>query len=125
MADYPEHTLNPLWDTPFATDFTRATMVGSLPVRGEKRIVPVEIDMGLSDLVPPDQSTTGDSPAMSPNTYEATSYAKQTLTDYITIRIPNRASLVDVAYTYRFLINPKSVQVARQTTDARAMTRAG
>ena len=142
MTDYNEQPLNPIWDNPDMIQFTKATMVGSLPVRGEKRIIPVELDMGLTKTARaaaesaaidanPDVQTqeeadkvTSDAAGKVP-TYEAISFAKNTLTDYMTIRLPHRPSDVDVCYTYRFLVNPKTIQISRQTADAHSMTRAG
>lgn len=92
--------MSDFWNSPSALS---ASMVGKLSTRGEKRIVPIG------------NPKVGENEANE----EHLSYAKRTLTDFITIRIPSRD------FTYRFLINPKSVQVNHQTLDSQAMTRAG
>lgn len=131
MADT---SLNPIWNDPNGLDFTSDTQVGSLPIRGEKKLVPVELAStktnsqaqkeaaALADSGDTTSEATGTTP-----TYEAITYAKTTLTDYVTLRIPTRPARgkSQGVFTYRFLINPKSVQVSRQTMDAHSMTRAG
>lgn len=95
-------------DILFPTDFDLTTdqRVGMLPIRGEKRIIPVELDLSNSE----------------DSSISALSYVKKTLTDYVTIRLLNRKS---ENYTYRFLVNPKTISVAHQTLDSHSMTRAG
>jgi hypothetical protein len=109
--------LNPTWDqtTERYFDLSGTQRLGLLPTRGEKRLVPIEIDMGAI-------------PNNSSEEYEAITMAQQTLTDYVTLRIPfrkNSSNPDDNYFYYRFLINPKTVSVARQTLDAHSMTRAG
>lgn len=118
-----ESALNPIWSAS-TLDVSGATQVGVLPTRAEKKLIPVEM---------PTTGVTGasaTSPLGSrPSAYEAISYAKATLTDYMTIRIPFRGVTsrdgYDPCYTFRFLINPKTLQVNHQTLDAYSMTRAG
>lgn len=107
----PDNPLNPIWSNP-QYDFTRASQIGTLPIRGEKRLVPVEIDMAVAG-----EEAVG--------SYEAISFAKNTFTDYISIRIPNRKDNTGNVFTYRFLINPKTVQITRQTMDSHTMARGG
>jgi hypothetical protein len=109
--------LNPAWTDKTGKAFLDSNQVGSLPVRGEKKLVPVKLETQAT------ADNTG-SEETGP-IYEAISYAKTTLTDYVTIRIPSRGSDYDGYFTYRFLINPKTVQVSRQTMDAHSMTRSG
>ena len=54
-------------------------------------------------------------------------YAKSTLTDYVTIKIRGRKDSynTDRDLVYRFLINPESLTISRDTIDAQSMTRAG
>jgi hypothetical protein len=110
---------NPVWSDP---EYDRArTIVGSLPIRGEKRLVPVVTDVfGNPTDIPSEGS------GVKPN-FEAITMAKDTLTDYITISIPSRESVNpnDAFFTYRFLINPKTLSISRQTLDAQSMTRGG
>lgn len=93
-------------------DLTSDQMLGKLPIRGEKRLIPVVLPQKVTD-----RDTA--------NTYDAESAARKTLTDYITIRIANCAELNGENFVYRFLINPKSVSVAHQTLDAHSMARGG
>lgn len=82
------------------SDLLRDSTISKLPTRGEKRLVPVgRVNDELKN--------------------EHISNALVSLTDYVTIRIPSRQ------FTYRFLINPKSAQINRQTLDSQAMTRGG
>jgi hypothetical protein len=96
-------------DILFPTDYdlTTAQRVGLLPIRGEKRIIPVDVGVTGED----------DETAIS-----AISNVKATLTDYVTVRLLNRKG---ENYVYRFLVNPKTISVAHQTLDSHSMTRAG
>lgn len=76
--------------------------LGILPIRGEKRLVPIE--SGLQGNL------------------ENLTARKSPLTDYITVRIKQANSQV---FTYRFLIDPKTISVAHQTFDSHSMTRSG
>jgi hypothetical protein len=76
--------------------------LGILPIRGEKRLIP--INSGLQGNL------------------ESLTSRKSPLTEYITVRIKQPNNQV---FTYRFLIDPKTISVAHQTLDSHAMTRAG
>lgn len=120
--------LNPIWNSPYF-DLTSVTKVGTLPVRGETRLVPV--GMLSSSVAPPPQLQTSGSDESSqvPSAYEAISFAKSTFTDYMNITIPSRRSAstdyFEADYTYRFLINPHTLSVSHQTADSQSMTRGG
>ena len=90
---------------PTNAELSTTQRLGILPIRGEKKLVPVEI---------------GNLGAV--NNFEALTARKSPLTDYITIRIKQPDNQM---FTYRFLINPRTISIAHQTLDSRAMTRAG
>jgi hypothetical protein len=117
-----------------------ANTIVSLPIRGEKQIVPSPISstqvtqdattsFGSAGLTIP-QSISGPlSQSGAGFTIEA---ATSTLTDYVMIRIQNRG--LDATGTqpdptqplvYRFLINPKTVNIAHATLDSQTLTRSG
>jgi hypothetical protein len=116
-----------------------------LPIRGEKRIIPTPISP--SDLNTEFQNAykqTGKKlptyvkPGLTGRTQMVQGsdfYAKEALseyTDYVYIRLVGRGvganqqpSTSNPPAVYRFLINPATVQVSRNTIDGQAMTRAG
>ena len=95
-------------------DITTAQKVGLLPIRGEKRLIPVDLDLTTTtEASLTDQAT---------SVMSAISAVKKTLTDYVTIRLLDRNG---ENYVFRFLVNPKSISVAHQTLDSHSMTRAG
>jgi hypothetical protein len=126
-----------------------------LPIRGEKRIIPTPVDpnqlSGSFSSVyqgtnpPPGLITTragkvASTPVYKPGTRTQmvqtsdfyTTAALNPLTDYVYIRLAHRGVSASVAANnnappavFKFLINPSTVQVQRQTLDAQAMTRAG
>ena len=114
----------------FATSVSSKQMVDLLPIRGEKRLIPIFPSIGEVTNLP-----SSNSPSLTPSKnfwYEALTYAKSTLTDYVTIRLPgrlngrNKYSINDSNdFIYRFLINPKSISIAHQTTDTHSLTRGG
>lgn len=116
----------------------------TLPIRGEKRILPVPINpSAMSDQFGQQYNASGmDSPEDSgyANTgrTELVQYddfyvhaALRPFVDYVTIRILNRGQSASgtpdssTNATYRFLINPSEVQVSRSTLDAQAFARSG
>ena len=113
-----ENILNPVYD------ITSKQKVGILPTRGEKRLMSTNIGEIDFQAIPEAISAGLTNPSVFE--YEALSYARKTLTDYVTIRLPNRFEGTDnPTFVYRFLINPKSVSVSHQTSDAHSMTRSG
>ena len=123
-----DDSLNPIWNSP-NFDLTSATKIGTLPVRGETRLVPVS--MTASSVAPPPQlnSSGSDDSLQVPTAYEAISFAKSTFTDFMTVSIPSRTknttNYTDPYYTYRFLINPHTLSVSHQTADSQSMARGG
>lgn len=103
-------------------DATSETKLGVLPTRGEKRLIPVELDWDLSNSGKLSSELT---PGEKRVAYEATTLARRTLTDYMTIKIPGRKGTSGEPYVFRFLINPKSLSIAKQTHDSQTMTRSG
>jgi hypothetical protein len=109
----------------------------TLPIRGEKRIITTPINP--STLSVSAQQYLGGKPRVFRNTgrtslVQSSDFnviaALQPYVDYVVIRIPHRGvstsgQLTNDTAIYRFLINPSTVQVNRQTIDAQAMTRAG
>jgi len=143
MADSSSFLLNDQYD------ITNSQHVGLLPIRGEKRLVPIypQPNTPSSDQVGTSNNNSINAPSKAFQ-YEAISYAKKTLTDYVTIRLPNRfksyqtsgfnptstgpgeaqmeiSASVDSDFIYRFLINPKSISISHQTSDTHALARGG
>jgi hypothetical protein len=127
------------------TGDTSAGSVKTLPIRGEKRILPIPINPdAMSDQFGQQYTASG---MESPETlgYDTTTgrtklvqyddfYVHATLkpyVDYVTVRLLNRGQSATGApdpstnATYRFLINPSQVQISRSTLDAQAFARAG
>jgi hypothetical protein len=116
-----------------------ANTVVSLPIRGEKRIVPSPVStlelavqmntgFGAAGATPPAGilSTKG----FGMDTTMLAELRKQV--DYVFIRIQNRGmnasgtvSDPNVALVYRFLINPKTVNISHSTLDSQTLTRSG
>jgi len=95
---------------PISYDLTNDQMLGKLPIRGEKKLIPIQsVDENDKPL----------------STYSGETLVKPTFTDYITIRLLNRVEMGGEPFVFRFLINPKTISVAHQTLDSRAMTRSG
>jgi hypothetical protein len=114
--------------------------VGALPIRAEKRIIPNTVNISaVQQTFDKGSATQGQvSPTGDPITKRIDSsdfhisLAKKNLTDYVKIRIPHRgvdATNRQLAQTqdaeFRFLINPRSVAVNKQTVDTQAFTRGG
>jgi len=116
----------------------------TLPIRGEKRILPVPINpSAMSDQFEQLYDQSGmDSPEdkgyANTGRTELVQYddfyvhaALRPYVDYVTIRILNRGQSASGApdpstnATYRFLINPSQVQISRSTLDAQAFARSG
>jgi len=116
----------------------------TLPIRGEKRILPVPINpSAMSDQFEQLYDQSGmDSPEdkgyANTGRTELVQYddfyvhaALRPYVDYVTIRILNRGQSASgtpdssTNATYRFLINPSEVQVSRSTLDAQAFARSG
>ena len=116
--DYTPEVHNPIWD---GYDLSWQQRTGTLPIRGEKRLIPV------FDVFPTKQSIVPETEDEGSPVYEAITFAKRTLTDYMLVRIPNRQSNsnTDGVFTFRFLINPKTVSISRQTLDSHSMARGG
>lgn len=92
-----------------------------LPIRGEKRLIPVELDQtGIDPELLAGAGLGGG--VTSVGEISAISSVQKTLTDYVTIRLLNKDK---ENYVYRFLINPKTISVAHQTLDSHSLTRAG
>jgi len=115
----------------------------TLPIRGEKRILPVPINPGtMSDQFEQDYAASGlDSPEDSGYYTDRTNLVEEDdfyivaalapYTDFVTIRILNRGrgangdSDPTTNATFWFLINPAQVQINRTTLDTQAMVRSG
>jgi hypothetical protein len=109
----------------------------TLPTRGEKRIIPTPV--APSTLSAEAQQYLGNKPRIFKNTGRtalvqasdfAVAAALEPFVDYVLIRIPHRGvsttgQMTNDTAVYRFLINPSTVQVNRNTIDAQALTRAG
>ncbi len=109
----------------------------NLPIRGEKRIIPSPVSRSMTQTqAEKDFSSTG---ITLPNTLKLAQLgsanlvaARSTLIDYAMVRILNRG--VNAQGTqgdatqplvFRFLINPKTVQVSHSTLDSQTLTRSG
>ena len=99
----------------------------SLPIRGEKRFIPTKVDVSELDL------EFNDVKSSDFYTYANTEAKRlQNGVDYIKIKIPHRGftpgSLLPdptQAVEYRFLVNPSTLTVNRQTVDSQSFTRGG
>lgn len=119
--------------------------VPSLPGRAEKRIIPVPVQ--TIDFLNPSlarktkdwswRELFGSQPqagfkenevnvraSSSVADYEQ-ALARSTFTDYIVIRLKDRAKGTGVPLVFRFLVNPHTINVSRNSIDAQSMTRAG
>lgn len=127
---------NDLSDIKFTSPSYSEVSPVQLPIRGEKRIIPSfvnietiqsEIDTGIAagGENPDARSTKIDFDSF------VTSAQLNPFVDYVVIRIPHRGldsqGKSDPAHsaTYRFLINPATVQVQRTTVDQQTLTRDG
>ena len=117
----------------------------TLPIRGEKRIIPSPVNAAqattvfeqqyaASGQVPPDKRGKGYAPTGRQSLIDQQDFylsaARKTLTDYMYIRLAHRGvgangSLSDSPAVYRFLINPNQVSISRSMIDGQAMTRGG
>jgi hypothetical protein len=124
---------------------TSAGSVKTLPIRGEKRILPIPINpdamsdqfgqaYDASGLQSPEElgydTTTGRTRLVQYDDF----YVRATLkpyVDYVTVRLLNRGQSAtgapdpSTSAVYRFLINPSQVQISRSTLDAQSFARAG
>lgn len=103
-----------------STDMSAASLI--LPIRGEKRIIPMPS--------PYTKLLVGEQELQVQGTDYNLVAAKRTLTDYIYIRLFGRNLGADEddpsdALVYRFLVNPKSIDVSYSTIDGMSMTRNG
>lgn len=105
-----------------------------LPIRGEKRIIPSFVDLtAVQNSGAAGAAAQGGAP--NPNQIDfdsfVTSAALNPFIDFIAIRIPHRGLTAqgkldtNGSATYRFLINPATVQIGRTTVDQQTLTRGG
>jgi hypothetical protein len=119
----------------------------TLPIRGEKRILPVPINpsamsdefeqlydqSGMNSPEDTGYANTGRTELVQYDDFyvHASKAGLGQLTDFVTIRILNRGQTASGSpdsstnATYRFLINPSQVQISRSTLDAQAFARSG
>ena len=107
-----------------------------LPIRGEKRFIPEDPLALIGQAV---QTATSLGPGVQNGAQYSsffTTAATEPFTDWVVVRVPHRGvpssySTSAPAYnqaataSYRFLINPNTAQVSRNTEDSQAFTRAG
>jgi hypothetical protein len=107
-----------------------------LPIRGEKRIIPSFVTIeSTQDQIDSGIAAGGGDPSKRTTQIDYSSFvisaALTPFVDFISVVIPHRGvntqGVRDPSYaaTYRFLINPTTVSVNRQTVDQQALTRAG
>ncbi len=105
-----------------------------LPIRGEKRIIPSFVDIeSVQDAANAGAAKEGAPP--NPNGIDFESFvlnaALNPFVDFVVIRLPHRGLTaqgkldVNGSATFRFLINPATVQINRTTVDQQALTRSG
>jgi hypothetical protein len=109
----------------------------TLPIRGEKRIVPQIVNVAQIQEAAFEQAEAAGSSkfeiVFSSDFYVTPlTEAKRLLNDFIKIRVPHRGVNattlqpdVDQAAEFQFLINPKTISVSKQTVDTQAFTRGG
>jgi hypothetical protein len=102
--------------------------INILPTRGENKILPLAIDKSVFPTtisgaagIPPDFNFRDSLDELD----FASSKARITLTDYITIKVNNRKAANGDPFVFRFLINPESLNINRSSVDGQTMTRAG
>ena len=102
-----------------------------LPMRAEKRFVPIDASALVGQL---QQNLTlmGEPGKAVPTTSDFfVTAAKREFVDYVVVRIPHRgldasgSSNPDLTAEYRFLINPQTAQVGRNTEDSQTFARGG
>lgn len=102
--------------------------IGELPIRGEHRVLTVPADPNLFPTTFPGISGIDPSFNFRDNldfldfVY---SRAKDTLTDFINVKINGRKDSQGRDLIFRFLINPESLSVSRDVIDAQSYTRGG
>ena len=108
-----------------------------LPTRAEKRLIPQQVNATmLQETFDIYNELEGNYGAPQGNHVRDTDFyvtpstaAKRLLTDYIKVRIPHRgvnsSSLQPDPVEFRFLINPHTITVNRQTVDTQTLTRGG
>lgn len=122
------------------------TSIKTLPIRGEKRILPIPVDPNVlsaafgadwskGGLTSPQQAgydpTTGRQQLVEAADFYIHAALTPYIGNYVTIRILNRGQDSNgnadpsTNAVYRFLINPAQVQINRQTLDAQAFARSG
>jgi hypothetical protein len=122
------------------SDIRPTSTVVYLPTRAEKRLIPQKVNAAeLQGTFDDYNELSGNSLTVQRNKVQDTDFyitpstaAKRLLTDYIKVRIPHRgvnsSSLQPdptQAVEFRFLINPHTVTVNRQTVDTQSLTRGG
>jgi len=124
---------------------TPAGSVKTLPIRGEKRILPIPINpdamsdqfekaYDASGMESPEDlgydTTTGRTKLVQYDDFYVHTKLRPYV-DYVTVRLLNRGQTATGSpdattnAVYRFLINPSQVQISRSTLDAQAFARAG
>lgn len=113
--------------SPVAPAQSRDLSINPLPIRGEKRLVPTPMDpQGTTDSLRQQAAASGGSIATSIREADFNiTAARKTFSDYVQVRIPKRGQDGASPVVFRFLVNPATVQVSKQTLDAQSMTRAG
>jgi hypothetical protein len=106
-----------------------------LPVRGEKRVLPGYVGVGGVEKSLQEGLNVGDDIEQANTVLDYNSFstvaALEGFKDFIVIRVPHRGfdengnTDPNLAAEYRFLINPATISVNRETIDSQAMTRAG
>ena len=127
---------NDLSDIKFTDPSYSEVSPTQLPIRGEKRIIPSFVSLEgfqgqVDDGVEGQGGSTEDQDNVVTFNSFVTSAALTPFVDYVIIRIPHRGLNTQgvpdpsLSATYRFLINPETIQIARQTVDQQALARGG
>ena len=129
-----KHSVNDLSDINTSSNASPIPPM-TLPIRGEKRFIPQDAMSSLDGSKEQRQQALGgdffiENP-IKPLDFFITS-AKEAFTDYISVTVPHRGIDPKTGNpdpntdpVYRFLINPRTVQVARNTEDSQTFARGG
>jgi hypothetical protein len=126
---------NDLSDIQYTTPAYSEVTPQQLPIRGEKRIIPSQINLSsLQSAADAAIQQQGGNPSEFSSIQLSdftTTASTSPFVDYMFIRIPHRGvnpqGKPDPGYsaTYQFLINPETLQINRSTVDQQSLTRGG
>lgn len=124
---------NDLSDISFADPQYAEIAVSQLPIRGEEQVIPSQLPLETANSQMNralEQSGSSGFVTVEKKDFFITAALKP-FVDYVVVNLPHRGltaqghSDPSTSASYRFLINPATVQINRQTIDQQTLTRAG